>query len=186
MDEPFAVKPTLTGERAVLRPMVASDAAALFELVNDAESTRLTGTQQTFTRDQIASWAASRGDHADRLDLVIVDRADGAVVGEAVINDWDATNRGCNFRISIGPAGRDRGLGTEATRLVVDHVFTTTDAHRIGLDVLDFNPRAAHVYEKIGFTREGVLRDVLRWDGEYHGSIVMSVLRPEWEAALPR
>jgi RimJ/RimL family protein N-acetyltransferase len=102
-------------------------------------------------------------------------------VGEVVINEWDAANLACNFRISIGPAGRDRGLGTEATRLVVDHVFATTDAHRIGLDVFDFNPRAAHVYEQVGFVREGVLRDVLRWDGEFHGAVVMSILRPEWE-----
>ena len=80
-------------------------------------------------------------------------------------------------------AGRDRGFGTEATRLIVDYVFTNLPIHRISLDVFAFNERAAHVYERAGFAREGVLRDNLYWDGVYHDSILMSILRPEWEAA---
>jgi RimJ/RimL family protein N-acetyltransferase len=47
--------------------------------------------------------------------------------------------------------------------------------------VFAFNERAAHVYERVGFVREGVLRDTLYWDGVYHDSIVMSILRPEWD-----
>ena len=62
-------------------------------------------------------------------------------------------------------------------------MFTHLPIHRISLDVFDFNPRAAHVYERVGFVREGVLRDALHWDGEYHDSIVMSILRPDWDIA---
>gem|GEM_PF-4146497 len=49
------------------------------------------------------------------------------------------------------------------------------------LEVYDFNPRAIHVYEKAGFVREGVRRDVLLWDGVYQSAIVMSILKPEYE-----
>ena len=52
--------------------------------------------------------------------------------------------------------------------------------HRIELEVYDFNPRAQHVYEKAGFMREGVRREVLLWDGEYHDAIVMSILEDEF------
>ena len=55
------------------------------------------------------------------------------------------------------------------------------DLHRIELEVYDFNPRAAHVYEKAGFVREGVRRDVLYWQGHYHDAITMSILKPEYE-----
>ena len=98
------------------------------------------------------------------------------------INDWNPHDHSCNFRIALGPAGRNRGFGTEATRLIVDYVFANLPIHRLSLDVFDFNERAAHVYERAGFVREGVLRDALYWDGEYHDSILMSILRPEWEA----
>ncbi len=180
VDGPFAQKPTLTGELVVLRPMAAGDAAAVYDVVTDPVGRRLTGTHRTFSRDEIAAWTASRGDLDDRLDLVIVDRATDVVVGEVVINDWDEDNLSCGFRIGIGPAGRDRGFGSEATRLVIDHVFSSTDAQRIELEVYAFNERAAHVYEKAGFRREGARRSALRWDGAFYDAVVMSVLRPEW------
>jgi hypothetical protein len=48
----------------------------------------------------------------------------------------------CNFRILIAPRGRDRGLGSEATRLIVGYGFERLHLHRISLEVYAFNPRA--------------------------------------------
>ena len=47
--------------------------------------------------------------------------------------------------------------------------------------VFAFNARAYRVYEKVGFVKEGVLRNALRWEGQWHDAIVMSVLAPDWE-----
>ncbi len=69
-----------------------------------------------------------------------------------------------------------KAYGTEAARLAVDYGLHTLNLHRIELEVYDFNPRARHVYEKIGFVVEGVRRDALLWDGEYHDAILMSIL----------
>ena len=179
----FADKPTLTGEKVVLRPMRAEDAGPMFASMSDEEANRLTGTHQTFTLEQIEAWCASRQEADDRLDLSIIDRASGEWVGEVVINDWDPDNHTCNFRIAIGPQGRNRGLGSEATRLIIDYVFEHLPINRIGLGVFAFNPRAIHVYERAGFTREGVTRAALYWDGQYHDAIQMSILRDEWLAA---
>ena len=52
--------------------------------------------------------------------------------------------------------------------------------HRIELGVYAFNPRAIHVYEKLGFKREGTLRDSICWDGTFHDMIVMSILEEEY------
>lgn len=176
----FADKPTLNGKRVILRPMSIEDAAPFFASLTDEESTWLTGTRQTFTFEQIQRWTASRKDVDDRLDLSIFDRASGDWVGELAILDWDADNHSCGFRIAIGPRGRNRGLGSEATRLVVDYVFGHLPINRIGLEVFAFNPRAIRVYERCGFIREGVLRSALHWDGEYHDAILMSILRDDW------
>lgn len=178
----FADKPTLQGRLVTLRPIVATDAAAMFADLADAEGRRLTGTHATFTREQIDAWAATRASQPDRLDLAVVDRSDGTWAGEVVINDWDEDNRSCGFRIALGPAARGRGFGTEATRLLLDHVFDTLDdppVHRVELEVYSMNPRAIAVYERVGFRREGIRRDALRWDGRYHDAIVMSVLRTD-------
>jgi RimJ/RimL family protein N-acetyltransferase len=176
----FADKPTLTGERVILRPMSLKDAEPFYTSLDDDEGNRLTGTHQSFTFEQIKSWTASRQATDDRLDLSIIDRATGVWVGELAVNDWDEDNHSCGFRIAIGPNGRNRGLGSEATRLIVDYVFKQLPINRIALEVFAFNPRAIHVYERCGFTREGVIRSALYWDGEYHDAILMSILRDEW------
>jgi RimJ/RimL family protein N-acetyltransferase len=177
----FADKPTLIGKRVILRPMVAADAEAFLESMDD-ESMRLTGTHRTFTLEELRAWATSRADVDDRLDLSIDDAETGHWVGELAINDWDPDNRSCGFRIALGPQGRNRGFGTEATRLIVDYVFAHLPIHRIGLEVFAFNPRAAHVYESVGFVREGVMRDALLWDGAHVDTVVMGILRPDWLA----
>ena len=125
-------------------------------------------------------WFNSRNDTDDRLDLAIVDKASGDCVGEAVLNQWDPGNQSCNFRIQIGPAGQNRGLGTEATRLIVGHGFEQLGLHRISLEVYSFNPRARRAYEKVGFRVEGVLRESLRYGDQWIDATVMSILAREW------
>ena len=180
----FADKPTIRGDRIVLRPLQASDAASTWDDVHDDEIMHFTGTSTVFTREQTDAWCASRQDQVDRLDLAVTDVDSGAWLGEVVVNDWDADNRSCNFRIALSANGRDRGIGTEATRLLVGYVFDAIDdppVHRLSLEVFDFNPRGVAVYEKCGFVREGVLRDVIFWRGQFHDAIVMSILRTDRE-----
>jgi GNAT superfamily N-acetyltransferase len=88
-------------------------------------------------------------------------------------------------RVLTGPSGRGRGLGTEATRLIVGYGFERLGLHRISLEVYAFNPRARRAYEKAGFRAECVLRESLRYNGEWIDATVMSVLAPEWGHPAP-
>ena len=180
----FSVKPTLTGDRVVLRPFVDDDVAVFQLVLADPEVVRLTGSppDNRFDVERLRAWYGSRNAQTDRLDLAVVDRASGACVGEVVLYEWDRYNRSCTFRTLIGPAGRDRGLGTEAVRLVVGYGFERLGLHRISLEVFAFNPRARRVYEKVGFVAEGVLRQVLRDGDEWVDATVMSILADEWAA----
>ncbi|WP_343954636.1 GNAT family protein [Nonomuraea longicatena] len=177
----FAVKPTLVGERVTLRPVGPDDLDGLVELVEDEEGARLTGSHASgWSREALREWYSTRGAVEDRLDLAVV--ADGEYVGEVVLNKLDTDNLSCNLRIAlVGPRAFGRGYGTEALRLTVDHAFRSTTLHRIGLEVYNFNERARHVYKKVGFVEEGVLRDALLWEGQWYDAVVMSVLRPDWK-----
>jgi RimJ/RimL family protein N-acetyltransferase len=187
----FSVKPTLTGARVVLRPFRAEDIPAMLEALADPEVLRLTGSVHDSVQDaetvlgpgeaaSLRRYYAGRNEHQDRLDLAIIDKASGQCVGEVVLNQWDEGNCSCNFRTLIGPAGRDRGLGTEALRLIAGYGFERLGLHRISLEVYAFNPRARRVYEKVGFVAEGVLREALRYDDDWVDATVMSILDHEW------
>jgi RimJ/RimL family protein N-acetyltransferase len=74
------------------------------------------------------------------------------------------------------PESIGRGYGTEATRLILDHAFDVVGLNRVELEVYDFNPRARHVYEKVGFIHEGTKRKALYWDGRWVDTHLMAML----------
>lgn len=173
-------QPTLHGDTVILRPIQAEDAHVLFE--TDKIVDRLTGTHQEFTLEQVAAYYARVAKASDRVDYAIVLKdADNTVVGEAVLNEFDTNNHSASFRIMLT---RERffgkGYGTQATRLIVAYGFEQLGLNRIDLEVYAFNHRAAHVYEKAGFVREGVRREALLWEGAYYDAIIMGILRSDY------
>ncbi|WCD97027.1 GNAT family protein [Streptomyces sp. HUAS 31] len=179
----FSVKPVLTGDRTVLRPFTEDDAAVMAEIIEDPEVVRFTGDpSEEFSLERLRSWYGSRTAQNDRLDLAVTDRATGELVGEVVLYEWDATARSCTFRTLVGPRGRGRGIGTEATRLIVGHGFEQLGLHRIQLEAYGHNPRALRVYEKVGFLVEGVRREADFRDGQWLDWVMMAVLDHEWAA----
>ncbi|MFI9592366.1 GNAT family N-acetyltransferase [Nonomuraea sp. NPDC052265] len=170
----------MTGKLVRLLPVGPEHVEGLLTLVSDPEVTRLTGTHGEVDREVARQWYSTRGEHPNRLDLAVM--AGDEYVGEVVLNELDRHNLACNLRIALtGSRVFGKGYGTEAIELVLGHAFATTPLHRISLTVFTFNERARHVYKKIGFVEEGVQRDTLLWEGEWHDSVTMSVLRPEWQ-----
>ena len=145
-------KVTLQGDVVTLRPLGAEDADAMWEMVHDDEGNDLTATTETFERDQIDAWCASRLDQDERLDLAIIENATGDWAGEVVLNEFDAEANTASFRISLrGPAWFGRGLGSAATAMILHHGFDAIGLEAITLEVLARNPRARRVYTKQGF-----------------------------------
>lgn len=188
-DRTFAHKPTLTGDLVTLRPVEPEDVQVMAGILSDPDLLRLTGSVHSTAEIEAAAepdpgplreWYATRNDQTDRLDLMVVDNASGQVVGEVVLNEWDEGNRTCNYRTLMGPAGRDRGLGSEATRLLIDYAFAHLPLHRIDLEVFTSNPRAQRVYEKAGFVVEGTRREAIAFDGDRFDAIIMGQLRSDW------
>lgn len=181
---PFRLKPTLVGERVLLRPVVADDAPGLAELLHEPEVRRLTGTHggvRPGVLERAVNWYSSQATNTDELYLAITDKLTGDYVGEIVLQELDTDNRSCSFRIAlVGPRAFGCGYGTEATRLILSHAFETLGLHRVELEVYAFNPRARYVYEKVGFVREGTKRHALNWHGEWVDAHIMAVLADDW------
>jgi RimJ/RimL family protein N-acetyltransferase len=82
-----------------------------------------------------------------------------------------------NIGISLIPEARGRGFGSEAQRLLADHLFATTPVHRIeaGTDIENAAEQRALV--KAGFAREAVLRGAQYRAGDWHDLVVYSRVR---------
>jgi GNAT superfamily N-acetyltransferase len=82
-------------------------------------------------------------------------------------------------RIAVATPGR--GDGALFLAALIDWAFAHTAAHRFHLDCFDDNVRAQAMYTKLGFSRDGVLRQAyLAPDGRRRDLVAMALLRPEW------
>ena len=109
--------------------------------------------------------------------LLAVDAA-GAIVGEANLRGSRrrALQHSVELGLSVKQGWRDRGVGTALIRALIDWARATGIVTRIELRVYARNARAIHVYEKLGFEREGCRRRAIFQDGEYQDDLFMALL----------
>lgn len=130
------------------------------------------------------AWLATRSAQADRLDLAIHRRTDEHYLGELALTELDPADDTVGVRIALaGTKVAGKGYGTDAMNTVLAHAFETVGIHRVHLDGYAFNTHTIRTYERRGFTHEGRARQALRWEGERHDALLMSMPRPEREAA---
>lgn len=186
----FTHTPELSGDVVRLRPPTNDDVTVLHALMADRDVTILTGSTHTSTPEPDSSHSVEQlqqiysrwTDATDRHVWAIVEAATESVVGEVLLTDLDEGNRSCGFRIWIAGA-TGRGLGTEATKLVLRHAFKAEALNRVQLEVYAFNPRAIRLYEKAGFEVEGMMRQALRFDDGWVDAYLMAILADDWSSA---
>lgn len=105
------------------------------------------------------------------------------LIGLTILDGILWNNGTCHVSIEIGePSHRSRGYGREAMELVLDFAFQELNLHAVSLTVFSYNEPAIRLYEKLGFTKEGVRREYLHRDGKRHDLYLYGMLRREWEA----
>ena len=83
--------------------------------------------------------------------------------------------------IAIGErANRGQGYGTEAVSLALGYAFNELNLHRVCLNVMSYNTNAIALYEKLGFTKEGIQREHVKKDGQHFDMIFYGMLSREW------
>ncbi|MFZ3589963.1 GNAT family N-acetyltransferase [Bacillus sp. DJP31] len=108
---------------------------------------------------------------------------DDELIGFVVIHNIEWNNRVGLLAIGIGESKfRNLGYGQDALQLILRYAFHELNLNRVGLDVIEYNQKAIHAYEKIGFQKEGRMREAVFRDGNSYDRIIMSILRSEWEA----
>ncbi len=104
-------------------------------------------------------------------------------IGTTGFRDTNIPARSAVLFIVIGEKEYwDRGYGSDALKVLIDHLFLQWNFHRLSLDTWDGNQRALRAYEKLGFQIEGRLRQARFVMGEYRDAIIMALLRDEYIA----
>ncbi|EMS4950205.1 spermidine N1-acetyltransferase [Listeria monocytogenes] len=105
---------------------------------------------------------------------------DGQMVGLVELMEIDYIHRRAEFQIIIDPKFQGHGYAVSATKLAMKYAFHVLNLHKLYLVVDKVNEKAIHVYEKVGFIREGELIDEFFVDGTYHDAIRMCIFQHQY------
>ena len=180
----------IIGNRIRFRGVERSDLPTFVKWLNEPEVKQGVMIHHPFSQAEEENWYEEMiklpiDQHVMGIEARETDTEDGEeqwkLIGSLAFNEIDWRNRAAEFGIMIGDKNYwNRGYGTEAVRLLVNHGFTTLNLNRIFLRVFENNPRAIRAYEKAGFVHEGRLRQAEFRDGKYIDVLMMGVLKDEF------
>ncbi len=106
-------------------------------------------------------------------------------LGYVILTGLESPHLTLNLR-RIVVVEKGKGYGRQILQWVKAFTFETLGHHRLWFDVISSNQRAQSLYKSEGFVVEGVLRDSWKTASGYEDMLIMSMLAPEYRAALKR
>lgn len=113
----------------------------------------------------------------------VVELAGNALAGDALLWGIDLHNRMAHIGLGLRPVFRGRGLGTDVVRALCEYGFTVRGLHRLQIETLTTSAAMIQAAERVGFTREGTLRQAAWVTGKWLDEVILGLLAADWPGA---
>jgi len=179
---PFKPFPVLRTQRLVLRQLTPADAAALFGVFSDPDTMKHWSTppHESVAETEAMLRGSAEGVAAGEFiewGIMLLD-GDG-VVGKIGHHRWQRTHHRSEVGYILRRDLWGHGLTSEALRAVLDFGFERMHLHSVEAQLDPRNRRSARVLERVGFVKEGHLRENFVIAGRYCDTAIYSLLRPK-------
>lgn len=180
----FESMPEFETDRLVVRKFTAkADLPRLFDLFADPEVARYTDTGPFVSMDEareVMEWIDEIFTNRQGMRWALALKEEPkALIGTAGYNQWHQWNNSAEIGYDLGRGHWGQGLMGEALAPIIDFGFDRMALNRIEADVTVGNEGSVRVLEKLGFHREGVLRQRGFWKDAYHDVQMYSLLRSD-------
>jgi RimJ/RimL family protein N-acetyltransferase len=172
----------LSDGAVALRELVADDVEPYARaFAEDRDMGRLVGFARDPEEDGLRAHLLRLPELAaeDRFHELAIE-ADGRFAGSLVVHHLDRANGHVEVGFWLLPDARGRGVATTALRLALGWLFEGEDLNRVEMTTTPDNPTVPAVAERLGFTREGVLRSRNLERGQFVDVVWFGLLRSEW------
>lgn len=179
--------PTLTTPRLRLRPFTQADHDDLFALHRSARVMRYWDAAPWNDATQAERFLArcrALEEEGSGARVVLERREDGTFLGWCGLQRWDPENRSANLGYVLAEQAWGQGYATEAAGAVLGWAFEEMNLNRVEAQADTRNDRSARVLEKLGFVREGTLREHVIVDGEVSDDWMYGLLLSEWGGSM--
>lgn len=181
--------PTLRTARLLLRPFADKDAEAMFAILGNARVVRYWDAPAWHERAQAERFIANAGRmerEGTGARLAIERVEDGTVIGQCGLLYWNPAFRSATLTYTLRDDAWGQGFATEAVGALLAWAFQAWDLNRVQAETDTRNGASLRVLDKLGFVREGTLREDCVVDGDVSDSAVYGLLRREWAAFAQR
>lgn len=184
-DKSCAIKPvTLRTERLLLRPFTQSDASDVQRLAGEFDIASTLNTVPHPYPDRAAEeWIKSHRKNlqeAKAINLAIIKHDDNTLIGSIGLLNMEQKDQQAELGCWIGKPYWGSGYATEAAHALISYGFSTLGLNRVHACHMTRNPASGKICEKLGMTKEGVLRQSLKkWDA-FEDMVVYGLLRSEY------
>ncbi len=177
----------LLGDRVYLSPMSVEDAEKYIEWFCDFRITDGIGTTKNLmTVEAEREWLTSEL-KSGNYNFAIVSLENDELIGNCGFVEINYRDRLGTVGIFLGEENnRNKGIGTEVLRLLLDYGFNYLNLNNIMLNVRAFNERAINCYKKVGFKEIGRRREAYFLNGKYYDDVSMDILASEFEGSYIR
>ncbi|WAP52647.1 GNAT family protein [Arthrobacter sp. ATA002] len=175
--------PILHTERLLLRPFADADADDLFALQSNAEVLRYWDSPPWTERAQAARFldgCQRMADEETGARVALARKSDGEFLGWCTFNGWNPDFRSASLGYCLAQSAWGSGYATEAARVLLDWAFDNLNLNRVQSETDTRNMASARVLEKLGFVREGTLREDCIVNGDVSDSWIYGLLRRDW------
>ena len=174
--EPF---PILKTDDLILRQLSSADTQAVLEIFGDDQVTRHYDLE-TFTSfeqsEKLIGHFQTRYDQREGIRWAITQRTNGDMIGTCGFNGFNRQASSAVIGYDLMRSSWGRGLTVQAVAGMLEFGFRRLELHRIEALVIPENTASIRVLEKLGFEREGVLRDHGFWKGQHWDVVSFSRL----------
>ena len=184
---PTLPTPTLKTDRLRLRPFTDADRDALFALHSNAHVLRYWDSPpwtDPARADRFVAACREMAEEGSGARLAMDRSSDGAFLGWCSLSRWNPDYRSASLGYCLDDAAWGKGYATEGAQALLAWAYDTLDLNRVQAEVDTRNPASARVLEKLGFVREGTLREDCVVDGDVSDSWVYGLLRREWQTPV--
>ena len=179
----------IESERLVVRLVARSDLPALLEVNSNEEVTALLPYARWQSMADAEAWLKRmEGIQASGLALqfVVVSKSSGLAIGTCLLFRYEGGSARAELGYVLGRPHWGSGLMHEALQALIDSAFAGLALRRLEAEVDPRNRPSTRLLQRLGFTKEGLLRQ--RWvtKGEVKDVEMYGLLRDEWRPARGR
>jgi len=165
-------------DRLYLRPMLEKDAQFIVDMRNNPKILDgLFSYQMITVKDHLDWYNNYKSDN--RIDLIICRKDDDKKIGTINLSSINHKNQKAEFGVMISEIYWNKGYAFEASNKFINYAFNEFNLKKIYLEVLEENEAAIKLYHKLGFIKEGSLRDSIFKNGEFKDVLVMAIFRAD-------